>query len=320
MQQVLFTIPIFKDSFPPDGIPVYGFGAMLFLTFIAGRRGGGRGGPTQVGHADGRSSRTSPSGCSSSGIIGARVAVHDPVRPPVPGPVDRGLLAAFFQIWKGGIVFYGSALGGADRVRPLLLVRAAAAAGLRVEAGRRGRPAPGPGARDRPDRVLPERLLLGPGGVRGVPAGAARRRSGTSRCCRPTPGTRSCSRVRRRPAAGGPRLADVHRVRGRPGAGVRGRRPAVGRHRRRAGVGRRARRAEAGRPDREGERPAEPGGGRGVRRRPRRGRAGRRGTEGRRRRSGSPRPDRPDGAGRVRRPGRRTGRRRPRRRRCDRPG
>ena len=35
MQQVLFHVPLFKDSFPPDGLPVYGFGAMLFLTFVA---------------------------------------------------------------------------------------------------------------------------------------------------------------------------------------------------------------------------------------------------------------------------------------------
>ena len=37
MHQVLFTLPILKGVwiFPPDGIPVYGFGAMLFVTFIA---------------------------------------------------------------------------------------------------------------------------------------------------------------------------------------------------------------------------------------------------------------------------------------------
>ena len=34
MQQILFNIPIFKGAFPPDGLPVYGFGAMLFVTFI----------------------------------------------------------------------------------------------------------------------------------------------------------------------------------------------------------------------------------------------------------------------------------------------
>src|SRR5947199_107426 len=34
MRQVLFTLPVFKSAFPPDGIPVYGFGAMLFVTFV----------------------------------------------------------------------------------------------------------------------------------------------------------------------------------------------------------------------------------------------------------------------------------------------
>src|SRR5438067_401810 len=42
MHQVLFTIPFFKEMFPPGGIPVYGFGAMLFLTFIAVTVWGGR--------------------------------------------------------------------------------------------------------------------------------------------------------------------------------------------------------------------------------------------------------------------------------------
>src|SRR5438046_10510354 len=42
MQQVLFRIPI-KFNFAPDGIPIYGFGLMLFLSFVvsmwlAGRR------------------------------------------------------------------------------------------------------------------------------------------------------------------------------------------------------------------------------------------------------------------------------------------
>ena len=33
MHQVLFTIPILKSLFPPDGSPVYGFGAMLVIAF-----------------------------------------------------------------------------------------------------------------------------------------------------------------------------------------------------------------------------------------------------------------------------------------------
>ena len=34
MQQVLFWIPL-KTAWTPDGIPVYGFGTMLFVVFVA---------------------------------------------------------------------------------------------------------------------------------------------------------------------------------------------------------------------------------------------------------------------------------------------
>lgn len=34
MFQVLFTIPLTLGGWFPDGIPVYGFGAMLLLTFV----------------------------------------------------------------------------------------------------------------------------------------------------------------------------------------------------------------------------------------------------------------------------------------------
>ena len=34
MQQVLFHIPFTASFFPPDGVPLYGFGAMLFLVFV----------------------------------------------------------------------------------------------------------------------------------------------------------------------------------------------------------------------------------------------------------------------------------------------
>jgi hypothetical protein len=35
MRQVLFTIPVLKEWFPPNGIPMYGFGAMLFICFVS---------------------------------------------------------------------------------------------------------------------------------------------------------------------------------------------------------------------------------------------------------------------------------------------
>ena len=34
MQQVLFRIPILKGFFGPDGLPINGYGVMLFLTFL----------------------------------------------------------------------------------------------------------------------------------------------------------------------------------------------------------------------------------------------------------------------------------------------
>ena len=111
MQQVLFNIPIFKEAFPPDGIPVYGFGAMLFVTFIL---------VTWWGTV-----RAKPIGMPAarfqdfviwvfvSGIIGARVLYMIQYAHHFPDQSVLGLIGAFFKIWEGGIVFYGSALGGA---------------------------------------------------------------------------------------------------------------------------------------------------------------------------------------------------------------
>jgi prolipoprotein diacylglyceryltransferase len=111
MQQVLFHVPIFTGAFPPDGIPVYGFGAMLFITFIV---------VTWWGTV-----RAKPIGMPAarfqdfviwvfvSGIIGARVLYMIQYAHHFPDQSLLGLAGAFFKIWEGGIVFYGSALGGA---------------------------------------------------------------------------------------------------------------------------------------------------------------------------------------------------------------
>ncbi len=111
MQQVLFTIPIFKNSFPPDGIPMYGFGAMLFVCFVAVTIWGSR-----------RAKRTAdmpPERFQDmviwlfvSGIIGARVLYMIQYSHHFPDQSIAGLAGAFFKIWEGGIIFYGSALGG----------------------------------------------------------------------------------------------------------------------------------------------------------------------------------------------------------------
>ena len=111
MQQVLFNIPLFKSAFPPDGIPVYGFGAMLFVTFIL---------VTWWGDDPARPIGMPPARFQDfviwvfvSGIIGARVLYMIQYANQFPDKSILGLLGAFFRIWEGGIVFYGSALGGA---------------------------------------------------------------------------------------------------------------------------------------------------------------------------------------------------------------
>ena len=111
MQQVLFTLPVFKSTFPPDGIPMYGFGAMLFVCFVTVTLWGSR-----------RAKRTAdmpPERFQDmviwlfvSGIIGARVLYMIQYAHTFPDQSLKGLLSAFFKIWEGGIIFYGSALGG----------------------------------------------------------------------------------------------------------------------------------------------------------------------------------------------------------------
>ena len=111
MQQVLFTVGIFKGTFPPDGIPVYGFGAMLFVTFIV---------VTWWGTVRAKKIGMEASRFQDftiwvfiSGIIGARVLYMIQYAHQFPNESIGAILSAFFKIWEGGIVFYGSALGGA---------------------------------------------------------------------------------------------------------------------------------------------------------------------------------------------------------------
>jgi len=100
MQQVLFHIPILKDWFP-DGIPIYGFGAMLFVCFIVctwfmSRRAEKYGIPRER-------IQDMTIFLFVFGIIGARITYMIQYQRPI---------WEFFQIWQGGIVFYGSAIGG----------------------------------------------------------------------------------------------------------------------------------------------------------------------------------------------------------------
>jgi phosphatidylglycerol:prolipoprotein diacylglycerol transferase len=111
MDQVLFTIPILKGYLAPEGVPLYGFGAMLFVTFVActwwGVRRGGAVGmtPNQI--------QDMFIIIFLSGIVGARILYMIQYSHQFPDKSPLALAGVFFQIWRGGIIFYGSALGGA---------------------------------------------------------------------------------------------------------------------------------------------------------------------------------------------------------------
>src|SRR5260370_12649555 len=108
MRQVLFRIPLrifdWMPSWVPDYLPIYGFGFMLVIAFLicpwlAYRRA------EREGIAKERIQDLAI-WIFICGIIGARITfmrlASDPPRP----------ITEFFYIWQGGLVFYGSAIGG----------------------------------------------------------------------------------------------------------------------------------------------------------------------------------------------------------------
>jgi prolipoprotein diacylglyceryltransferase len=101
MRQVLFWLPIKTSWTPPEGIPIYGFGAMLFVTFVvctwvAGRRAQKEGIAKE--HI-----QDLAIWIFVGGIVGARIVYM----------IQYGIpFEQFLFIWQGGLVFYGSALGG----------------------------------------------------------------------------------------------------------------------------------------------------------------------------------------------------------------
>jgi len=103
MYQVLFHIPLFKDTYPPSGIPINGFGVMLFLTFVCGvafLRW------TSQKFATGLPRdkvETLVIVLFISGLVGARIT--DMLQYHVP-------LSQFLRIWEGGIVLYGGIIAG----------------------------------------------------------------------------------------------------------------------------------------------------------------------------------------------------------------
>ena len=94
-----------------DEVPIYGYGAMLFLAFVGcvilairlARREGIRGGNLPGSRLVGLRDRH----------LGARVTYAIQYRAKFPSPLDEPVewLKQFFAIWDGGLVFYGSAIG-----------------------------------------------------------------------------------------------------------------------------------------------------------------------------------------------------------------
>jgi phosphatidylglycerol:prolipoprotein diacylglycerol transferase len=100
MQQVLFWLPI-KFGWFPNGIPIYGFGAMLFCAFLACILLVSRWAKREGMSAD--RIYDLALWIFGFGVIGARIVFMIQYKVPWQN---------FFKIWEGGIVFYGSAVGG----------------------------------------------------------------------------------------------------------------------------------------------------------------------------------------------------------------
>ncbi len=106
MLQILFRIPLKPFSWLPEWwpqgeLPIYGFGVMLCLallicTWLAGRRARREGIAPQL-------LQDLAVWVFVGGLIGARVVYM--IQYHVPP-------SQFFMIWQGGLVFYGSAIGG----------------------------------------------------------------------------------------------------------------------------------------------------------------------------------------------------------------
>jgi phosphatidylglycerol---prolipoprotein diacylglyceryl transferase len=107
MHQILYKIPLHFGWFP-DGIPIYGFGMMLFLAFMActwlASRRGARVGISSDTIAD------VAIWLFVGGILGARIVYLVTVE-HVQDVSE--LVSRLYRIWDGGIVLYGALVGGA---------------------------------------------------------------------------------------------------------------------------------------------------------------------------------------------------------------
>lgn len=108
MQQILWHIPIFKDRFEDhQGIPIYGFGVMLFLAFLI---------CTSMAIRYGRREGISSAHIQDlviwlfvGGLLGARIFFL--LQEEKPESIGD-FLWKLPRIWEGGIIFYGSLIGG----------------------------------------------------------------------------------------------------------------------------------------------------------------------------------------------------------------
>jgi phosphatidylglycerol:prolipoprotein diacylglycerol transferase len=105
MRQVLFEIPL---PFGNKKLPIFGFGLMLACGFVIAVWAGVRRARKEGIHPD--IIWDLAMYCLIGGIIGARLFFFIFEEPPEGTLFDKFL--AFFEIWKGGLVFYGSMVGG----------------------------------------------------------------------------------------------------------------------------------------------------------------------------------------------------------------
>jgi prolipoprotein diacylglyceryltransferase len=106
MYQVLFRIPI-KTAWFPDGLPVYGFGVMLFVAFVlcswlVGRRAEKEGVKKEY-------MQDLIVYLFIGGLLGARIS-YLVMQENVRNLWD--LIVQLPRIWDGGIILYGSLIGG----------------------------------------------------------------------------------------------------------------------------------------------------------------------------------------------------------------
>src|SRR5947209_7946554 len=103
MDQVLFHLPILKESFPPYGLPIHGFGVMLFITFIVCVWLLGRLATRFRSNLPGQRVQDLVIIGFVGGLVGARITFMIQYDRP---------FAEFFRIWEGGIVLYGGIITG----------------------------------------------------------------------------------------------------------------------------------------------------------------------------------------------------------------